>query len=441
MNNQDLPERVLLLGAIDHEGILSAIKGSGREYIRKILHSKIENWDTILDLFEEYNIEAVLGKFTRKTYEFLADPEYSDVVDKLFKALDGCPHVIFVFEDLLAGNEDHDPFMRHIYKPLSSKDIIGVNERLTESGLQVLPYKTKAEVTVSAQHFLEGSEQGLLFRIYVPAKRLWAEEIDRVLILFRDYVGKVWQAPIRLDQVRTSQGVIYAFHGDKVLAKEDFSSRLNDFSHFMDLAARDPSAAEEFLRHTTADPTEIISIVTRYSKESRRLNLDMKQHREAKVLALRHRLESELVDAIPSSCDVNIIGRIVEACVPSVTSIPLLDAPASLDSIPTQLTCIPTDIHNQIEQRLVELVNEEVFGTIEWSDQDRQLIELFKKHGGKDNIALMSSLHELRDHSVPPSARVTAGQRIKGFLLKVGGKVGDTSLVILQEYIKSKLGI
>lgn len=441
MNNQNLPERVLLLGAIDHEGVLSAIKGSGREYIRKILHSKVENWHTILDLFEEYNIEAVLGKFTRKTYEFLADPDYSDVVDKLFTALEDCPHVIFVYEDLLAGNEDHDPIMRHFYRPLMAKDIIGVNERLTKSGLQVLPYKTKAEVTVSAQHFLEGSEQGLLFRIYVPSKRLWAEEIDRVLTLFRDYVGKVWQAPIRLDQVRTSQGIIYAFHGDKVLAKGDFTNRLNDFSLFMDLAAADPSAAEKFLRETNADPTEIIGIVTRYSKESRRLNLDMKQQRQAKVLSLRHRLESELIDAIPSSCDVNTIERIVEACVPSVANIPLLGAPTSLESISSQLTCIPNGVQNQIEQRLIEIVDEEVFGTVDWSEQERQLIELFKKHGGKDNIALLSSLHEIRDLSVPPSARVTAGQRIKGFLLKAGEKIGDTSLVILQEYIKSKLGI
>jgi hypothetical protein len=83
--------------------------------------------------------------------------------------------------------------------------------------------------------------------------------------------------------------------------RKKLTKHFEDFTKLTDLCATDPSAAEEVLKGTGANAREITQIISRYSKEIRRLQLDLKHAREEKILSIRHRLESELVDIVEPS--------------------------------------------------------------------------------------------------------------------------------------------
>ena len=117
-----------------------------------------------------------------------------------------------------------------------------------------------------ASQLLKDALEGLLFRIYVPSGRLWADEVDRLLQLFRDYLARTGRKGVRLDQVRTDRGILYEFHGDDEPHGSSLSEDFEDFSRLLDLCVSNPPEAEAMLRQKIVEPREISGILTRYSK-------------------------------------------------------------------------------------------------------------------------------------------------------------------------------
>jgi hypothetical protein len=149
--------------------------------------------------------------------------------------------------------------------------------------------------------FLEDALQNLLFRVYVPSGRLWANEVDRLLTLFREYLLSTGRTGVRLDQSKTDYGVSYEFHATEDGTSVSLEVEFREFSRVLDLSLSNPSAAETVLRNKSVDAKEVEDIVTRYAKEARRLHVDIKHDRERKILAIRQRLESELSEVLPVS--------------------------------------------------------------------------------------------------------------------------------------------
>ena len=69
---------VLLLGGVAHEGVLSALETSGRQYKIKYLQSRPKNWEMILQWFHDYTIECVVMKLNAPTITLMAHPEYKN---------------------------------------------------------------------------------------------------------------------------------------------------------------------------------------------------------------------------------------------------------------------------------------------------------------------------------------------------------------------------
>ena len=203
---------VLLLGWVDHEGILSSLKTSGRQYKKKILNSLPENWTATADLFDKFKISSVVGKLPAQVLALIVDKKYQEVRERLFVAVGSVPNQIYLFEDIFSGEQSEK--FREEYKPYP--DSVILDEALTflrRHNIEVLPYARTAEVTVLADAFLDDTDKNLIFRLYVPIGRLWSGEADRFLQLFQDYLVKVENLQVRLDQKRTEHGVVYEFHG------------------------------------------------------------------------------------------------------------------------------------------------------------------------------------------------------------------------------------
>ncbi|WP_291985657.1 hypothetical protein [Candidatus Accumulibacter sp. ACC007] len=438
------PERplVLLLGWVDHEGILSSLKATGRQYKKKILDSRPENWETITELFSEFDVSSVLGKFSGPVLSLMENPDYVKVRESLFERIGEVPNQIFVYDDLIQGEQADDVGGRlNPYPPQDQRD--AALEFLRRNNVEIVPYRTRAEVTVLAESFLDELDRNLIFRLYVPSGRLWSAEADKFLQLFQDYVAKVDRLAVRLDQKRTDYGVIYEFHGEPPPGEVSLTAEFQEFSKLMDLCASDTDAAATILRSKNLGAREITRVLEKYSKEVRRLQLDIKHDAESKIIAIRHRLESELIEYNPTQEDWTTIASIVNAVVPTF---PIgLPAPTcSISTLPPLSNRSATNITYNFRPQFVNTMNgviaEEVHGNQHFAPEHHQLLDLIRVHGGQQAKKLETAVYEVADKGVDQVDRLRAKQRIKAFLLAAGKKTGDMAFSLLQKYLETQMG-
>jgi len=434
---------VLLLGWVDHEGILSSLKATGRQYKKKLLDSYPANWETIHMVFKEFKVSAVLGKFSGRVLTLLAHSDYADVREGLFKEIGTVPNQVFIYEDILQG-EQTDRIRAEIdpYPPQEERDA-AINF-LRANNIEVTPYRTKAEVTVIAESFLDELDRNLIFRLYVPSGRLWSAEADKFLQLFQDYLARVDQLAVRLDQKRTDYGVIYEFHGEAPPGEANLSTEFHDFSKLMDLCATDSEAAANLLKAKNLNAREVTNILERYSKEVRRLQLDIKHDAESKIISIRHRLESELIELAPTAQEWDAMASVVNAVVPSF-SVALPNPSRSLSIFPTNSAAARTHITYNFRPQFVNTLNgviaEEVHGNQHFAPEHHELLELIRQHGGAQTKQLETAVYEVADKGVDQVDRIRAKQRIKGFLIAAGKRTGDMAFSILQKYIEGQIGV
>lgn len=434
---------VLLLGWVDHEGILSSLKATGRQYKKKLVDSSPSNWDTILTIFKEFEVSAVLGKFSGQALSLIAHPYYANARESLFKEIGAVPNQIFIYEDLILGEQSDQLRSEFDPSPPMSEIEAGVNF-LSANNIGIIPYRTKAEVTVIAESFLEELDKNLIFRLYVPSGRLWSDEADKFLQLFQDYVAKVDRLAIRLDQKRTDYGVIYEFHGEAPPGESSLSTEFQDFSKLVDLCAIDVDAAAKILKAKNVSPHEVVNILKRYSKEARRLQLDLRHDAESKIIAIRHRLESELIDLAPTSQEWEAITSVVNTMVP-IFSLALPTPSCSVSALPgspqTAASHVTYNIRPQFVGTLNGIIAEEIYGNQHFAPEHHQLLALVREYGGDQSKQLETAVYEVADKGVDQVDRLRAKQRIKAFLIAAGKKTGDMAFSILQKYIESQIGV
>lgn len=434
---------VLLLGWVDHEGILSSLKTSGQQYKKKILTSMPDNWAATTELFNQFQISSVLGKLPAEVLGLIVDDAYRDVSDRLFTAVGTVPNQIYLFEDILVG-EQQDKFHTD-YRPYPDRATLDAALAfLKVRNVQIIPYVRKADVTVLADAFIDETDRNLIYRLYVPTGRLWSGEADRILQLFQDYLTRVEKLQVRLNQKRTEHGVVYEFHGHPPTGQTSLEPDFKQFSALLTLLQDNAHAAEAFLETKGANSSEITKVVTRYSKEARRLHLDIKHELESKAVSIRHRLESELLDLNPTQEDWRLISQFVERTLPSVGEPETLGfihlGRPSARANPTTL-----NVTYNYQPKFIEAVNsviaEEVNGNQHFSPEHHQLLDLVNQLGGEKAKELETAVYEIADGGLEKVDRLKATQKLKAFLIEVGKKTGDVAFGILQSYIEKQLGL
>lgn len=445
---------VLLVGTLDSDGVRAKVEASGKRYKVKRIDSSPKNWASICELLESDLTSSVAIKLTSNTYESLASPEYQEASERLLKCVARIPHALFVYEDLLDSNAEVPPpiefdengFPANLagstYYHVSNDVKREVNGRLSELGFELIPYRRNVELTVLASSFIEEVDQGLLFRMYVPSGQMWAEESNRLLGLFRDYMHRIGHLEVTLKQRSTTRGTVYEFfHQASSQTSLNISDQFGAFSRLLDLCNRDAGTAAELLADSGLSPIEVTEILTRYAKEARRLTIDLKQERERRVLSIRHRLESELVD-VGGTADT--ISQLVEAIVPGLHGVgsmmdfqtrPMLQARA-------QQASVTVNVQPFIVNAVNSVVAQQILGEVHLTGEDRQILSLIEEHAPpQQKAALGTAVRELADESVPKEGRLVSKQRLKAFLYKLAAKVPDIAFGLLQSYLEKKLGI
>lgn len=431
---QERIPNVVLLGSVDREGVLSAIAQSGRWYKRKDLHSSPDNWNATLEILNSPSVSAVLVQLTLQTYRHIDSSDYDVIGQALLSKIATLSHIVFVHEDLFSGTREGE-FAEEIDYPIDEVRK-SVNQLLGRLGINVFRYQKSSEITLVAIEFLSRTDTGLLLRLYVPHGQLWANETDRLLQLFRDYLTRIESIEVRLDQTSTKSGVIYELRGDP-LGKIRVSNEFEAFSDFMTVCTKDLDQARLLLQAKSIKPGEIADILARYSKEARRLQVDLRQDREQKILQIRHRLESELIDTISNDSDIAAIGELVESIVPAALG-PKSAIKLTVLGIPTS-NSVTVNLNPQYVQTVHGIVAQTISGDVSLNDNDKELLQLFDKYGGQQKAELVTALRELKDESAPKAGRLTARQMIGKFLGIVIDKATDVGVGVLQAYVQKQL--
>lgn len=439
---------VLLLGEVGHEGVLSALVQSGRRYKRKLLRSSPENWLTICEVFRDYEVTLVLAKFAIDTYSVLSRPDYAAVSDVLLALIARLPHAVFIHANLYNGppefddgQYDYDEGDNDAFRSAFPDEMRAlVHERLAKVGIEVYTYNRNSEVTIIAQEVASRSDGGLLFRVYVPNAQLWAAETDRLLQLFRDYLTRVSRVDVRLDQVRTRAGTIFELRGEPGGVTPSIEDEFGSFSELLSACVASPGAAEVILRQHEVPERDIVPMLTRYAKEARRLQVDMKQEREQKLLSIRHRLESELTDVLPSSTTAGQLEDLINLAIPQVLQhrTPGIVFQASgVGHSESPRLVINQD--NRIINAVTAVVADEIAGDVTLNETDRELLRLVQQYAGDQKAELTSAVRELADDGTPEGGRLIARQKILGFLRGVGSAARDVGVGLLTTYIERKV--
>ena len=282
----------------------------------------------------------------------------------------------------------------------------------------------------------------LLFRVYIPAERLYAAEAQRLLSLFRDWLVATRGHRVRQTGYQTGSGNMYEFFVDASTPQADLRQEFDKFSDFLTLCSENPATAAELLASARVSHARSVNLVDRFGREVRRLQIDLRHERERRMLTIRHSLEEQLLENQVDlrSIPVRQLNAMVESLVPGPS------APESLALLAVPWTQQPTapvtiNISPQIISAAKSTIIQNVQGVVHLGAQAQELLALVDRYGGQEKIALQSAVHELEDTAAPPANRSAAKRLLKNFLSQVAGVAHDVAIDLLKKYLESKAGL
>lgn len=428
------------------ESVTSKINTAGSDYCLKSLASGPANWVSIAEVARHPDLTGAIVKLTANDFKKIADNSYGDAADTLFRELAKINYLLLVHEEVVtprdlkiepAESEDEDDgeYMdlgdwsdewnderaREYFGVLPRSVREAVHQRIARHGLTLTTYKRNAEASIFATAFVEDTLNNLLFRIYVPAGRLYEDELGRVLEMFHDWLGSVKGQTVRQSGYRTPSGRVVEFFGEPGMNPGTVSDELREFAEFLNIVD-DPEAAKQMLISLGVTPDRANGLVAHYARNARRVLVDTKHTRERLILDIQQQLESELVDEVPDVSSEEL-GALVRQLVPESP----FAASAATRSLAAGHGGTPPVINVQIFERVEGIVSQHINGQVAVGTPAAELIELVRQLGDDAAEDLEAKARELADPGAPQPARIRARQALKNFLLRNSARIEQSA--------------
>ncbi|MEV0299241.1 hypothetical protein [Nocardia sp. NPDC050710] len=467
-------EFFLLIGA-NFESTTSRLSANGVRYRTKLLESGPDNWRTIVGFLRDPGIKGAIAVFTGYDYCRFESSNFESVGRDLLDALKDVPHVIFVHEAVFFFEHERTPSpldeirreerrqeqqrQEELIEELRRSDpsfdlefpnpheLFGVvpdevrarvNEALAFRALNVLPYRTNAERSTMAAQFLDDLDRHLVFRVYIPAGRLYADEASTLIGLFRNWLNQTGRDAVRQDGYSTPAGHVYEFFSENSHGGRDLTLQFQDFSDFLEACSVSPEQAARDLEISGIDRHSADQMVTRYAKAARRLHLDLRHAREQRVLSLRQQFESELIDSQASGLELQ---RFIDNLVPSENVATMVMGSQSGWNPTPPASQINVTVNQQVIRNMTGNVVQNLQGTVNLGPDAQQLLELIGTFGGTQASELESAVHEVEDDAARVPDRIVARQKLRRFLSMIGPNISTAAVSTLQKYLESRLGL
>jgi hypothetical protein len=457
----DAHDYFLFVGAADSESATTRLRAGGLVYRKKLLSSRPENWSAIVSLVTAPTNRGTLLVLTGGAYAMICQEKYWDVAQNLLDGLVDRPHIIFVHEAVFLTDAQREAaaaeqvnranlvqvnprFTEDDYFGMPREEFFGsipddlrqrVNSMLRERGLNVAPYRTNVERSILASSFLEDNESQLLFRVYVPSGRLYAQEAEALLGLFRDWLAQTGRRGVRQEGYSTTAGQIIEFFNNEESMQVELTQSFQDFSSFLERCVSSPEVAVGQLTERGLDERAASTLVSRFAIRARRLSLDLRQRREERMLLLKHEFENVMLET--DGLHGGALSALLEELLPPPLASGVLGA--GQGPVPAALT-----VNNYNAQYISEVaghVVQNVSGTVHLSVEAKQLLDFAAAFGGTERGLLETSIHELEDQEAPSTDRVAARSRIKRFLADLGNRGLGVGVEVLQKYVEHRFGL
>lgn len=428
----------LFIADLVPEAASHRLRTSGVDLVQKKLESSPENWSRIHEELTTPGLLGVLVKFTGRNLALLLDQRYHHVAEALLDQIAAVPHLAVAHETVLTGEviSSRDPEFEDEYGPyvafhdLTDEQRTELLNRFALRGIELIPYRTNAELSVLASAFVEDNERNLLLRLYVPKGRLYSGEADRLLAVFREWLNGVKGRNVRQDGYSTAKGTVYELLADD-LDRSELSTYFDDFSRFLELARSDVHAAAAVLRDLGIPATESTLLADRYRREAARLDLDLRRTYEQRVLEMKFELEELRISTPGETPQPAELEALVRHLVPAPSTATNVLAPACPVAAPVVINQF-----NQTAQQMVVHANQ---GTTHYGLDAKALLELINSHGGNEAAELQSAVHEFEDEAASATDRFRARQRLKAFLIAAKQRGVDIAQDLLTGYLESHL--
>ena len=457
----------LFIGDADSESATTKLRSSGSTYLKKLLSSKPANWASIVSMIASPHCRGALVVLRRDDYEAICRPEYEEAAMALLDALSDCSHAILVHEAVFLTDEQRVTLDTHTsgssrqnvmpdwsdfsdeeraeyesaweqadpFRPVSAATREHVNAMLRDRQLNVFPYRTNVERSIIASGFLEDNERHLLFRFYVPSGRLYAQEAESLLGLFREWLGQTGHDGVRQEGYSTAAGQVFEFFSRNSQTESGVGRYFQDFSSFLgDCVAMPAAAVAQLVANGTAEDAATV-IVSRYAVKARRLSLDLKQRREERMLSLKHELENIVLE-VEGMASANIV-TVLDELLPPPTAVEVIESARKVPSSSLTVNNINPQFINEVRGSVIQ----NIAGTVSLGAEAKELLALIAIHGGFERTQLETAVHELEDEGARGDNRVTARGRLKRFIADLSNRGVGVGLDVLQKYVEHKIGI
>lgn len=309
-------------------------------------------------------------------------------------------------------------------------EIADFTSMLFSCGIEIAPFSARADVTVRLQEFFEDLEQGVFLRLFVPSDRYQAEQLKSLLAVLERYLKQVERREFLIDARKSDKGTTYIFRlqnttGD-VMSQMD--AAFERFDSFMRLCGDNPESAAKLMTEVGFSQPDADYNVSRYAKEYQRVLLDARHELERKMLALKQRFESDGIETTGLMT--------LESSALGLSN--LLSESKGVGGL--QLNIGSLSIVNA--DRVSGEIQRVFHGDVVYSNQDNELLRLLGSYGERiEALQGQSDLHQLKDSSIPETAKISAGQRLKTFLRRAASKAAEVGQRIavdaLSSYIES----
>ncbi len=469
---------IIILGDFLHEGIETSIKSVGFQHIkRKLFRVMPKTWlkriSEIRKLRSSDELAAVIVYLPTPVFLYGCKTGFAEAWKALLSEFGECPAILFAYEDNLQGefryfdnnsgqfltadalekkieeickSEDYDEYedeygygrvsrlrltAEQVRDAEQSPEEIGNFLRvLYGSEIQVCPFKTRADVTLRIEEFLEELEGGIFLRLYVPTNRWQADQLASFLRTFERYLRQIERKSFVVSTRQTDNGVIYLFRAEKAIANmQELEQAVDRFDQFMRLCRDNPDEATGVFKSVGIDAMDAGYLISRYAKDYQRLLLDTRHEFEYKSLLLRQRFEAGLIENTNTTSLQNIESgpASVALCLTGNTG------PISIN-----VSNIVSNGDVSVQNEVSRIIN----GDMVYNEQDQRLLQLFESYASRlESVQLRSDLDQLKDTSTPDKTKKTARQRIVSFLYRIGTKLGehatDIGIKALAAYLES----
>lgn len=404
---------------------------------------------------------GTLVVLTGNDYQKMCSPDYEDTALRFLDALMGRPHVILVHEAVFLTDEQRAAadgaqvdraslvnvtprLTDNDYYGMSKDDFFGttpeevrqrVNTMLRDRGLEVVPYRTNVERSIIASTFLEDNERHLLFRLYVPSGRLYAQEAEALLGMFREWLVQTGRGGIRQEGYTTTAGQVFEFFSAEGETEGWLTRDLEAFSAFLETCMSSPDAAVSQLTASGIDEVGATMVVSRFATRARRLSLDLRQRREERILSLKHHFENVVLEVDGLTGDA--LAVMLEDLLPPAAAGAVIDGPRT----PVGSSMTVNNYSSQVIGQVAGSVVQNVAGTVNLGPEAHQLLELAATFGGTERVQLETAIHEIEDSGARSTDRIAARGRLKRFMADLGNRGLGVGLDVLQKYVEHKMGV